>query len=117
MTANHSDISEIIILIREKQVGLKITLGCRLFWAERRKLFPKRGSTGLAHPDSRPRGRGRLRSQRLCCPATSKAPVSQARPGLDRRTVRWFGGFGDWKYLLASCLGRLADVPAHASGQ
>lgn len=34
-------IGEIIILIREKQVGTTITPGQRLSWVERRHLFPK----------------------------------------------------------------------------
>lgn len=81
VTTNHSDISEIIILIREKQVGLEITPGRRPFWAERRKLFPKRGSTGAGAPGLTrahtppgegaalaSRGSSALRPARLPCP-------------------------------------------------
>lgn len=131
VTTNHSDFSEITILIREKQVGLKITPGRRLFWAERRRPFPKRGSTGAgarahtgphgptrAHTGSRAaRGRGRPGSQGLSAPRPAR-PLCP-RLGWDpvHCTAPWFGGFCDWKHFLVSCPGQLVDAPAHASGR
>lgn len=107
VTTNHSDFSEITILIREKQVGLKITPGRRLFWAERRRLFPKRGSTGAgarshtgphgptrAHTGSRAaRGRGRPGSQGLSAPRPAR-PLCP-RLGWDRSAAQLpgLGGF------------------------
>lgn len=107
VTTNHSDFSEITILIREKQVGLKITPGRRLFWAERKRPFPKRGSTGAgarahtgphgptrAHTGSRAaRGRGRPGSQGLSAPRPARPLCPRLGWGRSAAQLPGLGGF------------------------